>query len=497
METEIKLLLDPSARPAVESHPLFAGKSGRNLHLVSTYFDTPDLGLRRQGASLRVRRSGKRFIQTVKLIDAPGLAPSSRGEWEWPVASDAVDPTPIAGEAAVRGLFEGVLGAVEPVFVTDIRRTTWRFDLEGDTGVEAAIDEGVVRAGDRQSAICEVELELKGGPPAPLFRLAADLAARAALRLGPESKAERGYGLLTGTLPPERGPTELVFDPAVGIGQAFPAMAAAALRGFVADLPAAGRGDREGIHRLRAAVRKLRSLLVLFAPHLEATEAERFNAKLRAFGAVLGGARDWDVFDAETCAAAADDIGPEAASGFRAAAAEPRARAHEAIRTGLAGPLPTELALGLLAWTAGQDWLRDARFEDRLRERLPRLLDALLSKVRKRGRHLRGLDADALHDLRKAMKKLRYAAEDTASLFKPRATRVYLKRCKAVLEVLGGINDAAVTVARVERLEREHPSELADAAPRLLAWNAARRRRNLGELRGPWRRFQRASRFWD
>ena len=127
-------------------------------------------------------------------------------------------------------------------------------------------------------------------------------------------------------------------------------------------------------------------------------------------------------------------------------------------RLAVEGPLPTDLLLGLSLWTADDTWLvgdpehRKTAGDLAFGKILPDLLDKLEGKVAKRGRHLRSLDTDDLHDLRKALKKLRYACEDVSSLFKPKAVDHYVGACKKVLQDLGRINDAAVTEVRVAEL---------------------------------------------
>ena len=114
----------------------------------------------------------------------------------------------------------------------------------------------------------------------------------------------------------------------------------------------------------------------------------------------------------------------------------------------------------------GVVWLRDADdpAADRpLRELVPGLLDRLERRVEKRGRRIRSRDGEGLHDLRKAMKKLRYACEDVSSLFRAKAAGSYVGRVKKVLGDLGRINDAAVTETRVAALADESRPELAAA----------------------------------
>ncbi len=501
METEIKLLLDRASRSIVEAHPLFAATVPAISQNVSTYYDTPDLALRQRGVSLRVRRCGESFVQTVKDRDgASGFA--SRGEWEWTIASETLDPGVMAENEDVMTLVSEDLDRVAPVFVTDIARSKRMLILEDGTLVEAAIDEGEVRAGGRHAAICEVELELKDGAAGPLFRLAAELARSAALRLGPDSKSERGYALLTDVGPPHLATSDLAIAGDARLGDVFPMLLSAACRDFAAELSTAGKGDVEGVHRLRAAIRKTRTLFVLFAPVLEPVATARFNDGLRDFGQVLGSGRDWDVFLTETLVEAEADLGADQLRPIRDAAVARDRDAHAAVTTAVEGPLPTDLLLGLSLWTADDTWLvgdpeqRETAADLPFRKILPDLLDKLEGKVAKRGRHLKSLHTDDLHDLRKAMKKLRYACEDVSSLFKPKAVDHYIGACKKVLQDLGRINDAAVTEVRVAELAPCERLDLAPVAASLLRWNAARRRTSEREFRGRWRKFRRQDPFW-
>ena len=497
METEIKLLLPPASRTAVEAHPLFAAVTPRRVRNLSTYYDTPDFALRARGVALRVRRAGDNFVQTLKSLHG-GANFASRGEWEWPVASDALDAAAVERDPEARALLGGDLGRVAPVFATDVERDIRVLTLDGKTTVEAALDSGEVRAGGRSQPLSEVELELKGGPVGPLLRFAAELARDASLRFGPDSKSERGYALLTDDLPPHPGAADLALPADIALRVAFPALLAASARDFAADLSPAARGDVEGVHRLRAAIRKMRTLFVLFAPHLEPDATARFERELRDLGRVLGGGRDWDVFITETLAAAEGDLGADATAALRQAAQARRGRAHAAVAAAIDGPVPTALLLGLSLWTADGGWMKREKDGDaRFRDLLPDLLDRLERRALKRGRHLKSLDVEALHALRKSLKKLRYACEDVSSLYASGDVHRYVGAIKKVLGNLGAINDAAVTEERVGDLApADHPG-LADPAAALLAWNDGRRRGHERDLRRRWRRFRHADPFWS
>ena len=106
VETELKLTARtgdlPAVRRALEAMtaPLGAAPRASRARLVSTYYDTPDRALARRGSSLRVRRHGRHFVQTLKAAGVPGDSALARGEWEDRVKGERPDP-----QAAHTGAF--------------------------------------------------------------------------------------------------------------------------------------------------------------------------------------------------------------------------------------------------------------------------------------------------------------------------------------------------------------------------------------------------------
>jgi len=99
VETELRLAIDPVAARKLPSHPALkalATGPARRARVVTTYHDTADRRLRRDGVALRVRREGRRWKLSIKgdaLADAtPGTV--ARPELEWKADGPTIDPVP-------------------------------------------------------------------------------------------------------------------------------------------------------------------------------------------------------------------------------------------------------------------------------------------------------------------------------------------------------------------------------------------------------------------
>lgn len=218
--------------------------------LISTYYDTPDSALEQRGLTLRVRDQGGHFVQTVKEEDLASADLLSRGEWE-----DAVEegrPDPHAAQSGSR-LPEGAAADLRPIFVTEVTRTIFAIEPLPGTQIEAAVDEGEIRAVDKDRAepVSEVELELKGGEAAALYDLAAQLLEIAPLRIETRSKSERGYRLVEcgDAAPPAVHAEPVILDPDMTVESLCKKSAAAALRNSCATNPPCSRPSRKAFTR--------------------------------------------------------------------------------------------------------------------------------------------------------------------------------------------------------------------------------------------------------
>jgi inorganic triphosphatase YgiF len=442
-EVELKLELTPEAADAIEASGLLAADP-ETAQQDSVYFDTPDRDLAKRGLSLRVRRSDGKRIQTVKAEDARAVGLFARSEWERPVEND----TPILDDTTpVRTLLGDAADAIAPAFEVKIERRIWMI-RESDTTIELALDRGEVVAGERQAPICEIELELKEGDPAALFALGRRIDATVPVGLGVRTKAERGYLLL--------GPAATMFkaervrlDDDMTAAQAFRRIVQSCVRQFRLNegLLMTGR-DPQALHQARVALRRLRSAFSIFGPMTGDAGAD-LREGLRWFAAEFGDARNLDVLLERARPGPLKD---------RLAVA--REAAYDRVGDALSSSRARRLMLDLAEWIAGDGWLDSAGSavdgNQPARAFAATALGRFRRKVKKGGHNLAEAGDRARHGVRKDAKKLRYAAEFFAGLFKRKGERRRYKRFVAALEVLqdqlGTLNDLATAPDMLKKL---------------------------------------------
>src|SRR5712691_8626662 len=93
--------------------------------LVSVYFDTEKLKLRSKGLSLRVRRIGRRHVQTIKQESGARAALFDRNEWERDIGGKQPDLDVVQDTALGPLLSKKLRRGLKPVFETRVRRTVY------------------------------------------------------------------------------------------------------------------------------------------------------------------------------------------------------------------------------------------------------------------------------------------------------------------------------------------------------------------------------------
>ncbi|MDX9785875.1 MAG: CYTH domain-containing protein [Desulfobacterales bacterium] len=211
-EIELKLLVHDDWKDRISNHPLvkrFAVGKASWHQLFNIYYDTPDFQLYSRGMALRVRKEeGGQLVQTLKTAGEVVGGMSHRGEWEWPLPNDTLQPDLIPHQLWPPGVVKGGADIPIPLFHTDFERSRQLLYIpagaltsnQAEAKIELAFDRGLVRAiisdEKRTDKIFEIEMELMLGKPETLFDLALLLTAGFPVQPCDISKAERGYRLL-------------------------------------------------------------------------------------------------------------------------------------------------------------------------------------------------------------------------------------------------------------------------------------------------------------
>jgi len=505
-EIELKLLIPAGAMDQLRAAPVIARHArnrGAARRLETIYYDTLDRALFTHGLSLRVRRSGNRYLQTIKRAPVHGQ-PFARYEWQTPVSSLTPDLALIAADEIGGPLETLSADALHPIFATKFRRRTQKLQLS-DAVIEVAFDEGSIEAGEHRESLAEIELEMKSGDPRVLYDVAIGLLEIAPLRIDTQSKSDRGYSLAFG-LPPKVSKAK---PPLIGaehtVDDIIGALLSTCQHHLLSNQHIAEIGrDPEGVHQMRVALRRLRTACMLLRRELGSPTAKVFSGEARWLAQLLGVARDWDVFATETLSKPAGALGSEFLDfdGLRRAAEPHRLVAYAALREALASQRYNRFQLSLRYWIESRGWRNElpsgslALLLEPAAEFAGRVLSRLHRKALQRGAHFRHLDAEGRHQLRIALKKLRYATEFFHSL-RGRSDGHYLTCLATLKDALGRDNDAATTQPFLDALSL-HPvmPEVQRAIGALMGWQARDRIAVQATLRRQWQRFRAIKLLW-
>jgi triphosphatase len=506
-EIEIKLEVPPAALERLEASAWFGKRANaiRREEQRSVYFDTQGLDLRDEGVAVRVRHIGARRVQTVKAA-RPEQA-LARREFEREIEGDAPDLKRARG--AGRRLTKKLEGKLSPVFETRIERTILPLRRNG-AELELAIDRGEIRARNRVEAISEIEVELKGGELGALVQMARALAAQFEVRYGVRSKAERGYALFEDAPVRAVHAEDIELARSVKVAEGFQVIGLSCLRHLALNEQALERGDPEGVHQMRVALRRLRAAISLFKDVACGEEADEVKEQLRWLTTQLGPTRDYDVFVAESVAHVKEsDSHKSELEELEAVLRASREDKLELARSAVASDRCRQIELQVALWLLGGNWLRNSN--ERLRRRsLRSMAESVLAKRTKKLcnklRELEELDDLQRHRLRIATKKLHYATEFFATVFPARARRrkTFLQLLKQLQDALGRLNDIRIHVSIAHDIVHP-PSALASAADCRAAFGVGLvlgiEKTEVGDLlrsaHRVGRRLRRAPRFWQ
>ena len=426
----------------------------KGAELVSVYFDTPSLRLRKKGVSLRVRHVGGQHLQTIKCNEPRNGARLSRNEWETEIDGSNLDLEAARGTALEPLLTGRVRRALQPIFETRVRRTVYpiRYD---DSDIELSIDEGRIEAGHQSSSLHEIELELKHGQLPALFRLAHQLARHAPAMLGVKSKADRGYELLTGEASQPVKAFSVNLTPKQSARAAFQSIARASLHQLCANAGPLRAGDAEALHQARVSIRRLRTAISLFSTMLRGKQTDVIKRELKWLTGEFGPAREMDVFIERALKLVAEaDHKTHGVNKITDDFIKRRNAEFARAQSAIDAARFRVLALDIATWIEAGDWIHaDGARKDLSGKRTivamaSQQLNRRWKKLVQRRKHFGTLNPLQRHKVRIAAKKLRYASEFFADIFPgkraARRRKQFIAGLKELQVCLGDLNDIVV-----------------------------------------------------
>ncbi|SNS88896.1 MULTISPECIES: CYTH and CHAD domain-containing protein [unclassified Azospirillum] len=473
-EIEIKLLAAPADLGRIADLALVRAMTKGEVQRgreYTTYYDAPDLSLARRGLALRVRRRGSLRIQAVKTLGLRGTADGAgvaiRREWEWPVTGDLPDFTLLRGDGLEEMIPPALTARLAGIFSTDIQRTLIPLHLGDGVEVEMALDlgqalalsrdTGAAAGGQAHRIISEVELELKRGSIADLFRLAAALHGRVPLRLSTRSKADIGFALVTGARPGPTPARPMAITPITTVTEAFRHVMRNGLAHLLDNQEALvtedGTGDALALRELAAATRRLDAGYGLFRRLIYTDRGDALRRELRRHAKLLEKARAW-----QRLALALANLDPDQRRPAVGAVSQARAKALSRVRALLNAPEWTAWQLAFAQWLEEGEWTRQPHgcpFGTMMDEMAGPLLAKRIEKALLVGslpdpRQVPSLEQAA--KLARRMKYLRYALDYCRAVWPADRVRPLLDMVDALLVPLKAAAGATAGGAMLDKL---------------------------------------------
>ncbi len=242
----------------------------------------------------------------------------------------------------------------------------------------------------------------------------------------------------------------------------------ACLKHWQANLSAAVNDkDPVGTHQVRVALRRLRSALTAFKKYIPESQRVWLNSEAKWLLSQLGPARDLDVFIQELAKPVAEGVSESAAlAQLMRAARSAQGKAHTVAARALRGTRAGRFTARVEAWLDGHGWrangdeaTRDSRSVTAA-EFSRRFLNKRLRKIKEEYADVESLNVDQRHELRIAVKKVRYAVEFFHAVLPHRRAANLNEILKDLQDNLGHLNDLSVAERTVGALVNETPAGL-------------------------------------
>ncbi|MCW2904773.1 MAG: domain containing protein [Streptosporangiaceae bacterium] len=420
--------------------------------LVARYFDTADLRLASRGITLRRRRGGADAGWHLKIP----AGTDTKKELRAPLGRAEVVPARLAALVAAHTRGE----PLRPVATLETRRTVLRLLGEDGTELAEVADDAVTgRPADRGTGAeegpsvrswREIEVELAGGSPELLDAVGERLRGAGARKAESASKLGRLLGPAAAPGPVRRADAR----PSGTAGTEVLAYVREQVEALMSYDPKVRLAENDAVHKMRVAVRRLRSVLKTYRKVLDRERTDALRPELKWLADELGRVRDLEVlrerFTGRVEALPAglaehrgwlDDLGRQEQAAYR--------RLHAALRE------PRYFALLDTLDRLVADPPLTARAGRRATKELPRLVLRSWRRLERAYDEIQAApDSErdgARHETRKAAKRARYTAEVAGPALGGPATAL-ATRAKRLQKALGSVQDGVIAQERLGRL---------------------------------------------
>lgn len=503
-EFELKIALGKNEQQALARHVSGLGiatAGPRRQRLVSTYFDTPERTLYGAGVTLRLRRTPRGTIQTVKASRAIRGGVSNPDEIETRASGNTPSLESMPDGALRRRLGKLIDGhGIGPMFSTDIRRRTWQFSKDG-FAAELALDSGEVLSDGASAPISEAELELKQGDIDSFLALSEQVFSEVPLRFSQVSKSDRGFLAIGAVSTPPTAPLKsppVRFARTDSIGEVFALLFASASAQILENWQGVTEDDNPAYaHQMRIGIRRMRTMIKILKGRVKGGALKELNAELRGLGQLVGELRNSDVLIEDIVAPAMTGttaVGDSSALDRVLNMHRETVRAH--VRAELLDRKFNRLRLHLALLPYGAGWRQGLR-DGPINAFAARSLGNLWKKARRQVEKLEQLSVEERHALRKDLKKLRYAMESFAPILPRRTFRNWHAKLKTLQDSFGYLNDVALAGRLPAIAAGQGRSRQAGlAAAFVVGWHTAHSANAFDALLSRWKQLARQTPPW-
>lgn len=225
------------------------------------------------------------------------------------------------------------------------------------------------------------------------------------------------------------------------------------------------RGEPEGVHQMRVALRRLRSALVTFRPMLDRQVTEPLREEMAWLAGELGAARDCHVMKERLDALVAAEPEELLVGPVQQRLDEALVRAEEAATAQLDEVLRSarydELMSTLDVIALLPPWAADSRAAGgkQLRRWVRRDFERVREAVALAGAATTSAERDeCLHEVRKSAKRARYAGESLEPRYGAQARR-FAEAMEELQTILGDQHDAVLALDRIRQAAEEAHSQ--------------------------------------